>query len=80
MQGAALPRGLKVRFGQADLTQPGWSEVLKSGHYDGAQAFAVLHHIPGEEQRVELLRQVRDLLNLVGCSSTASGNSNTAKN
>ena len=62
MGGVALPRGLKVGFAQADLTQPGWSEGLKSGHYDGALAFAVLHHIPGEEQRVDLMRQVSDLL------------------
>jgi tRNA (uracil-5-)-methyltransferase TRM9 len=60
--GMELPRGLKVRFTQADLTSPYWVEGLKKASFDGALAFAVLHHIPGEEQRVELLRQVRDLI------------------
>jgi SAM-dependent methyltransferase len=62
MQGIVLPRGLKVSFAQADLTCADWVEKLKSESFDGALAFAVLHHIPGEEQRVELMRQVRDLL------------------
>ena len=62
LRGVLLPRGLKVSFTQADLATIGWSEGLKRGHYDGTLAFAVLHHIPGEEQRVELMRQVRDLL------------------
>ena len=57
-----IPRGLKVTFAQADLTEPGWEVGLKREFFNGALAFAVLHHIPGEEQRVELLRQVRQLL------------------
>ena len=61
-RGVVLPRGLKVSFTQADLATNSWSEGLKCGYYDGALAFAVVHHIPGEEQRVELMRQVRDLL------------------
>jgi SAM-dependent methyltransferase len=62
LRGVLIPRGLKVSFTQADLATIGWSEGLKRGHYDGALAFAMLHHIPGEEQRVELMRQVRDLI------------------
>ncbi len=61
LQGVAMPRGLKVNFAQADLTQAGWSRGIKSGYYDGVLAFATLHHIPGQEQRAELLRQVCDL-------------------
>lgn len=62
LRGEAIPRGLKVSFAQADLTQAGWTEGLKNGQYDGALAFAVLHHIPGEEQRMELLQQAHDLI------------------
>jgi tRNA (uracil-5-)-methyltransferase TRM9 len=62
LQGAALPRGLKVSFARADLTQAGWSEGFKCGYYDGVLAFAVLHHIPGEEQRVDLLRLAHELI------------------
>lgn len=59
---AAIPRGLKVNVAQADLTRTDWADGLKRESFDGALAFAVLHHIPGEEQRVELMQQVRDLL------------------
>jgi tRNA (uracil-5-)-methyltransferase TRM9 len=60
LEGVELPRGLKVNFSQIDLTSPNWSVGLKKESLEGALAFAVLHHIPGEEQRVELLRQVHD--------------------
>ena len=62
LRGVLLPRGLKVSFTQADLATIGWSEGLKRGHYDGVLAFAMLHHIPGEDQRLELMRQARYLL------------------
>jgi ubiquinone/menaquinone biosynthesis C-methylase UbiE len=62
LEGVELPRGLKVSFSQTDLSSPVWMEGLKKAGFDGALAFAMLHHIPGEEQRVELLRQVRDLI------------------
>ncbi|NTW07988.1 MAG: class I SAM-dependent methyltransferase [Anaerolineaceae bacterium] len=62
LRGVVLPRGLKVSFTQADLATIGWSEGLKRGHYDGVLAFAMLHHIPGEDQRLELMRQARYLL------------------
>lgn len=62
LEGIDLPKGLKVNFGQADLTSGDWSEGLKPGSFDGIFAFAVLHHIPGEERRIKLLKQVRELL------------------
>ena len=58
----SIPRGLKLSFAQADLTTQGWTEDLKKEYFDGALAFAVLHHIPGEDQRVALLRQVSGLI------------------
>jgi tRNA (uracil-5-)-methyltransferase TRM9 len=63
---APIPRGLKVSFEQANLTEAGWADSLKKEYFDGALAFAVLHHIPGEEQRVELLWQARELIKPAG--------------
>ena len=50
-------------FFQADLTSPDWHQVLKG--QTGFQyifAFAVLHHIPSEALRMQLLDQVRSLI------------------
>ena len=62
LEGVALTKGLRVKFGQADLTSMDWTKRFKPGSFDGILAFAVLHHIPGEELRLGLLKQIRDLL------------------
>jgi tRNA (uracil-5-)-methyltransferase TRM9 len=62
LRGAAIPRGLKVSFTQADLTCADWADRLKRESFDGVVAFAALHHIPGEEQRTDLIRQARGLI------------------
>jgi len=70
---SALPPtpGLEVRFELADLSQPGWATALE-GHlpagarWDGALAFAVLHHLPGWELRQRVMQQVHDLLPVGG--------------
>jgi tRNA (uracil-5-)-methyltransferase TRM9 len=54
--------GLDVQYLQADLGDPNWTEVLLQAHYDGLLAFAALHHIPGSEARLALLKQIRSLL------------------
>ena len=41
--------------------------------------FAVLHHLPGNELRLQILHKVRSLLPLEGASSTRSGSSSTAR-
>ena len=62
--------GLQITFLPADLSVPGWQPVLQGpGHgrpFDGALAFAVLHHLPGAVLRQQVLRQVHDLLALGG--------------
>ena len=58
----AVPPGLEVKFGLADLTHPEWSQSLSDFHWDGALALAVLHHIPGAEVRLNLLREIASLL------------------
>lgn len=57
-------KGLEASFIQADLTRPleadHWS--LITDHWQLITSFAVLHHIPGEAARLDLLRRVHALL------------------
>jgi SAM-dependent methyltransferase len=57
-----LRQDLEVRFHQADLAQLDWVTGLSGQHLDGALSFAALHHIPGFETRLGILRAVRSLL------------------
>lgn len=45
-----------------DLMDSGWADGLESDHYDTVLAFASLHHIPGRENHLRILRDVRRLL------------------
>ena len=49
-------------FQQADLTAPDLDEHLSTASFDIILAFAVLHHIPGRELRLQLLQRVSRLL------------------
>jgi 2-polyprenyl-3-methyl-5-hydroxy-6-metoxy-1,4-benzoquinol methylase len=49
-------------FIQADISVPGWEKKLPSGKYDMILAFAVLHHIPSRELRLDILRKVRAMI------------------
>jgi SAM-dependent methyltransferase len=53
-----LPEGLSITFKFADLRSDQWLEAVPQGSMDGAVMFAALHHIPGWENRLRLLRQV----------------------
>lgn len=55
--------GLQVRFIAANLSDPNWTTKIKPPEqWDGILAFAVLHHIPSNILRHQLLNQVHDLL------------------
>jgi 2-polyprenyl-3-methyl-5-hydroxy-6-metoxy-1,4-benzoquinol methylase len=62
------PEGFPTNFMQADLTRP--REIaelfLVNGNWDVVTAFAVLHHIPSAELRLDLLRVVHRLLKTDG--------------
>lgn len=64
LAGESVPAGLEIRFMQIDLSAPDWPgrTGLSSDTWDGVLSFAVLHHIPSNERRLRLLRQIRDLL------------------
>ena len=46
-------------FLNADLSSPTWDSLLPPEPFDMIMAFAVLHHIPGADLRLRLLRQMR---------------------
>ena len=57
-------------FLQADLSTPDWDAPLSGMQYDCILAFAVLHHLPGADLRLQVLRKVRSLLAPEDASST----------
>jgi tRNA (uracil-5-)-methyltransferase TRM9 len=61
-----LPRGGEMSFHLADLSSPTWDTLLPAAPFDAILAFAVLHHLPGEDTRLRLLQQIRTHLALNG--------------
>ncbi len=55
------------RFVQTDLSTPDWDAPLSGNQYDVVLAFAVLHHLPGVDLRLQILRKIRSLLPKDGC-------------
>ncbi len=62
LQQAVIDQPANFRFLQADLTSADWNTQLAGCQYDVALAFSVLHHIPGNELRLQILHKVRSLL------------------
>ena len=60
------PEGFSATFAQADLTSPSWSNDLQPSIFDLVFSFAVFHHIPSDELRLNIFRKVHDLLALNG--------------
>ncbi len=58
--------GLVGTFLKVDLSSPDWNKQLPLSNFDFILAFAVLHHIPNRELRLQLLQQVRGLLKEAG--------------
>jgi tRNA (uracil-5-)-methyltransferase TRM9 len=58
------PVGFSAEFMEVDLTKlmENSDKLLASGKWELVTAFAVLHHIPSEEIRLNILRTVRTLL------------------
>jgi tRNA (uracil-5-)-methyltransferase TRM9 len=62
LEQAAAGQPPNIHFLQADLSSTEWYISLANIPYDVVLAFAVLHHIPGVELRLETLRKARSLL------------------
>jgi SAM-dependent methyltransferase len=70
-QAAATVEDPRIRFLEVDLIEPDWEARLADqlsgpSRFDRVLCFAVLHHIPGREARIALLRAVRRLLETQG--------------
>jgi tRNA (uracil-5-)-methyltransferase TRM9 len=60
------PEDFSAGFKQVDITDSGWDASLSASSFDVVYAFAVLHHIPGEEIRLRLLQKIHRLLKAGG--------------
>ena len=57
------PQGFSATFANVDLTHLSENQwLMDHAKWDVITAFAVLHHIPSEEMRLEILRTVHELL------------------
>lgn len=55
-----LPEGYTLRL--SDFSTPGWTKYIDPP-FDVAVCFAALHHIPGHDARLQLLHDMRSVLN-----------------
>jgi len=62
LSAAAHPHSFPVNFIQADLTSTQWALKVEDLKFNVIFAFAVLHHIPSADMRLDILRTVRGLL------------------
>jgi tRNA (uracil-5-)-methyltransferase TRM9 len=62
LEQASIGQSTNFHFLQADLSSPDWYTSLPGERYDAILAFAVLHHLPGVEMRMQVLSKVRSLL------------------
>jgi SAM-dependent methyltransferase len=62
LEKAAAGQPRNFHFLQVDLSTADWGAPLAGAQYDAIVAFAVLHHLPGSELRLEVLHKVRSLL------------------
>ena len=57
-----LPPGFQSDFRQTNLASQDWDERIAIGSWDMILAFSVLHHLPGEALRKQLLYKIRKLI------------------
>ncbi len=60
-EGSILP-SQKYQFYLADLASPDWQTVIPNLPYNRALSFAVLHHFPGNDLRLQFLSHLHTLL------------------
>lgn len=52
----------RIDYDFLDLQDPNWAESYRGRLFDGAACFAALHHIPGRENQLSVLRGAASLL------------------
>lgn len=62
-----LPQ-LDAQFQQVDLTAPGWSQTVRAltAGFDLVVCFAVLHHLPGYQLRLQVFKELAACLAVAG--------------
>ncbi len=61
-RGSGGEAGASFSFYHSDLSNPHWSDPFPPSSFDRILAFSALHHLPGLELRLHVLRQARLLL------------------
>lgn len=62
LHGYSVQGNLQFGFGVVDFCEDNWRSRLPKIEWDGVMMFAVLHHIPSAETRLNMLRNMRALL------------------
>jgi SAM-dependent methyltransferase len=62
LEQASAGQSPSYHFLQADLSSTDWEASLQGEQFDCVLAFAVLHHLPGAQLRMQVLCKVRSLL------------------
>jgi len=57
---------LDIHFLIGDISNRGWSRILRGSNYEQILAFAVIHHVPGKSRRNLLIQEAADLLSIKG--------------
>lgn len=52
----------KFEFTEVNLAEPGWEEALPEQRFDWLMCFAVLHHLPGEDLRLQTVKTFKILV------------------
>ncbi len=63
---ATYSQPASFHFLQADLSAADWDVPLAGSQYDAVLAFAVLHHLPSVDLRLQVLKKARSLLTTGG--------------
>lgn len=62
LEQAAAAQPSNFSFLQADLSTNEWDVSLSGNRFDAVLAFAVLHHLPGVDLRLQIMHKIRSLV------------------
>ena len=59
-------QALEIRFYRSDLSDPAWDAPLEEQIFNGVLSFAVFHHIPSHDLRLNILKKIKRRLDSGG--------------
>ncbi|MCX6056389.1 MAG: class I SAM-dependent methyltransferase [Chloroflexi bacterium] len=62
VRASLIPSGFSISYDKVNLLDPDWCLSLPGKIFDGILAFAVFHHLPGFNSRIEVIQQAAALL------------------